>query len=309
MEGVVDPVTRSIYSEIGGYNHFVTEFVRVTDQLLPDHVFYKYSPELYNSGRTTEGHPVYVQLLGGKPEWLAVNAARVVQLGASGIDLNFGCPAKTVNRHDGGAALLQKPSRLFDIITSVRKAVEDKVPVTAKVRLGFMDKSLSNEIALAVAEAGAASLTVHARTKLEGYQPPAHWEYIAQMKEQVAGRVPVVANGDIWSLADYIRCCEVSGCKDVALGRGAIAKPDLALEIQAYQMATQVEALPWSQIQTDWLNKFIDRSEQAKGPRFAITRTKQWLKLMGRQYDEAVGQFENIKRLQDLDELRAQIRS
>lgn len=301
MEGVVDPVIRAIYSEIGGYDKFVTEFVRVTDRLLPDHVFLKYCPELLTGGRTKEGHPVYVQLLGGKPEVLAENARRVYELGAPGIDLNFGCPAKTVNRHDGGAALLQRPTRLFDIITSIKKAVENQVPVTAKVRLGFMDKSLVNEIALAVADAGASSLTVHARTKLEGYKPPAHWEFIAQMKQVVAGRVPVIANGDIWCLEDYIRCREVSTCEDVALGRGAIARPDLALEIKMGQV------LGWDNIEKDWLGKFIDMSDAAKGAHFASTRTKQWLKFLGREYPKAASQFEAIKRLTELSQIKQQL--
>ena len=110
MEGVVDPVIRALYSKIGGYDQFVTEFVRVTDKLLPDKVFFRYAPELKTSGRTAEGVPVYVQILGGKAEWMAENAAAVARLGAPGLDINFGCPAKTVNRHDGGASLLQKPA-------------------------------------------------------------------------------------------------------------------------------------------------------------------------------------------------------
>lgn len=308
MEGVVDPVIRKIYSKIGGFDRFVTEFVRVTDRLLPDHVFFKYSPELRHGGRTAEGIPVFVQLLGGQPQPLAWNADRAVQLGAPGIDLNFGCPAKTVNRHDGGAALLQNPTRLYDVISAVKTSVQDRVPVTAKVRLGFMDKSLVNEIASAVAEAGPASLIVHARTKIEGYRPPAHWEFIAKMKEVIAGRVPVIANGDIWCVADYRRCQEISKCEDVALGRGAMAKPDLALAIKNSTLANRYDEMNFGDLQSNWFPNFVEWSEAEKGQTFALSRAKQWLKLMSREYSEAGERFEQIKRCQQLQDLKRELR-
>ena len=124
MEGVVDWVMRDVLTRIGGIDLCVTEFIRVTDQLLPTHAIQKDCPELLNAScRTNSGTPVLVQLLGGKPEWMAQNAALAIELGAPGIDINFGCPAKTVNRHDGGAALLKDPRRIFDVVSAVRSAV------------------------------------------------------------------------------------------------------------------------------------------------------------------------------------------
>ena len=306
MEGVVDPIIRKLYSRIGGYDHFVTEFVRVSDRLLPASLFYRYSPELLTGGRTAEGYPVFVQILGGQPAVIAENAALAKELGAPGIDLNFGCPAKTVNRHDGGAALLQKPERLFDIISSVKRAVGSEMPVTAKVRLGFNDKSLCDEIAQAVAEAEATSITIHARTKIEGYKPPAHWEYIARMKEVIRGKIPVIANGDIWSLADYIKCKEITGCARVALGRGAFSKPDLALLIKAYANGETQPEMSWGELHESWLGHFIAQSAQVNEP-FAIRRTKQWVKFLGREYEGAKQSFENIKRCQTLQEIKSQL--
>jgi tRNA-dihydrouridine synthase C len=193
MEGVLDWTLRELLSEIGGVDRMVTEFVRVTDKLLPDHVFHKYSPELAQGGRTRTGCPVYIQLLGGQPEPLAENAARAAELGAPGIDLNFGCPAKTVNRHDGGATLLKEPERLFRVLTAVRASVPARIPVTAKVRLGFDHKDFHREIAEAAERGGAAHIVVHARTKSEMYTPPAHWHYIKSISRQwrdlVGGRL------------------------------------------------------------------------------------------------------------------------
>ena len=115
MEGVVDAVMRDQLTRLGGYERCVTEFVRVSQTLLPKRVFIRYSPELQQGGVTASGTPVFLQLLGSDPELMAANAERAAQLGAPGIDLNFGCPAKTVNRSQGGAALLRSP----DLIRSI----------------------------------------------------------------------------------------------------------------------------------------------------------------------------------------------
>ena len=106
MEGVTDWAMRDLLTEVGGIDQCVTEFLRITDTLMPPSVFEKNCPELKTGSRTRSGTPVFIQLLGGQAEPLAMDAARAVDLGALGIDLNFGCPAPTVNRHDGGATLL-----------------------------------------------------------------------------------------------------------------------------------------------------------------------------------------------------------
>lgn len=293
MEGVVDPVVRELLTAIGGIDQCVTEFVRVTDKLLPDHVFYKYSPELKTGGKTAAGVECYVQLLGGQPGPMAENADKVYQLGAPGLDLNFGCPAKTVNRHDGGAALLKNPLRLFDIISSIKKVVPKDFPVTAKVRLGFEDKTLVEEIARAVSEARAHRLTVHARTKVEGYKPPAHWEFIARMKE--VSTVPVIANGDIWTVEEYIRCREISGCENVALGRSLIARPDLGLQIKAHVSGVAYQSLSWNQILNGFLPRFLKESLDFRHEKYAVNRMKQLLKMLKPAYPSAGLAFETLK--------------
>ena len=299
MEGVVDYTVRDLFTRIGGYDHCVTEFIRVTQHLLPPKVFYRDCPELLHGGCTRAGIPVYVQLLGGNPSLLGENAAVAESLGALGIDLNFGCPAKTVNRHDGGATLLKKPHRLFDIITSVKKSVN--IPVTAKVRLGFDNKDLSQDIARAVDEAGATQLTIHARTKVEGYTPPAHWEFIALMKEVVT--VPIVANGDLWTLQDYIRCRSITGCEDVALGRSALSKPDLANEIKAFVYGHNWKPISFRELLERWVPPFLKMSREQRGDLYALNRFKQWLRFLRRHYTDAEKLFENIKRKQTLEEI------
>lgn len=289
MEGVLDWVLREMLGEVGGLDRLVTEFVRVTDKLLPDHVFHRYAPELLNGGRVRSGQPVFVQLLGGQPGPMAENAARASELGAPGVDLNFGCPAKTVNRHDGGATLLKTPRRLFDVAASVRAAVPDALPVTAKVRLGFDHKEYHREIAQALEEAGVQHIVVHARTKTEMYTPPAHWTYIRSMRE---GRtVPFLANGEIWSVADYGRCREAAGVTKVALGRGIVARPQLALEIRrALGEDQEVEEFD----SAAFLDQFFQRSLAFRGPEYALARLKQMLRYWSRD-PKFMDAFQRIK--------------
>jgi len=291
MEGVVDVHMRDMMTQITGYDLCVTEFVRVSQTLAPRDWFLKYCPEIENGCVTDHGVPVHLQLMGGEADVVAENAVFAVrELGVTGIDLNFGCPAKTVNRHMAGAALLQWPQKLYDITAATVKALDGAVPLSAKMRLGFEDKSLALENAQALAAAGAQKLTVHARTKLEGYKPPAHWEWIARIREAVD--IPVVANGEIWTPEDGAKCREVSGCPDIMIGRGAIARPSLAREIKGGTFAHWPEVLGWLQ---DYCSKMID----TKRPKWGEGRMKQWIKLLGRTYPEAKTLFAEIKTLTD----------
>jgi len=160
MEGVIDAPMRRLMTDIGGYTRCVTEFVRVTNVLLPERVFRKFCPELSQGGVTDAGVPVYTQLLGSDPQALAINAVRAVELGAPGIDLNFGCPAKTVNNSMGGSILLREPSQVATIVASVRQAVPSETPVTAKIRLGYDNAESLPEIVDGIRAAGATEKTV-----------------------------------------------------------------------------------------------------------------------------------------------------
>jgi tRNA-dihydrouridine synthase C len=293
MEGVVDFVMRDLLTRIGGVDLCVTEFIRVTDRALPDSEFFKYCPELRTGGKTAAGVPVMLQLLGGKPDVVAENASRAAQLGALGIDLNFGCPAKTVNRHDGGAALLKNPERIHDVVSATRQATPAVLPVTAKVRLGFDSKDRHLEIAQAAESGGADWLTVHARTRDEGYRPPAHWEYIARMREAV--KIPVIANGEIWTCEDYHRARSVSGCRHVMIGRGLMSTPDLGRRLKSDGHAAE-----WSEVRS-WVLEFAEASRVFRSEAYAVSRLKQWLKALARTYPDAATAFDNTKRFEALE--------
>lgn len=309
MDGLTDVYAREILTGIGGYDLCVTEFLRVTDTLFPRRVFYRRFPELnqelnpeQKTSYTKSGTPVFLQLLGSDPIAMAENAAKAIQLGALGIDLNFGCPAKTVNRRNGGASLLKYPERIHQLVTSVRKAVPDEIPVTAKMRLGYDDQSLAHDNALAIQDGGAKWVTIHARTRSDGYRPPAYWSALAPITEKLS--IPVIANGEIWSVNDYFNCKEQSGCRSVMLGRGAMVKPDLALQIK-YSLDVshnkdKLDSLSWQEI-CQLLNQLYHLMTQnpEMQERFIAPRLKVWIKWLMPSYNAAEEIFNELKRIKD----------
>ncbi len=205
MEGVMDHDMRDLLTGINTFDLCVTEFVRVTDTLLPNRVFYRTCPELRQGAKTSSGTPVRMQLLGSSPEYMALNAERAVKLGSPGIDINFGCPSKTVNKHRGGAILLRETDQLYAIVKAVRAAVPSSLPVTAKIRLGYEDKSQFLDNARAIEQAGASELAVHARTKAEGYRPPPIGNTLAKFAKTCAFQsLPMAKSGTMTMLCAAI---------------------------------------------------------------------------------------------------------
>jgi tRNA-dihydrouridine synthase C len=301
MEGVIDHTMRDLLTSLGSIDRCVTEFVRVSDRLLPPRVFYRFCPELHSGGRTAAGVPVYVQILGGRANVVADNAARAAALGAPGVDLNFGCPAKTVNKSDGGAILLREPARVARIVEAVRRAVPVGVPVTVKTRLGFEDPSLFEDIVRGIGEAGATELTVHARTRRQGYRPPAFWDEIAKARQWLA--IPVIANGEIWSVEDALRCRDSSGCPDLMLGRGTLCRPDLARLIRARDQGEDAPPMDWSAVLALVL-RLLDLNLAHYDAAYAPNQVKQWLIYLRHYYPQAALLFEGIKRERDPVALR-----
>ncbi|EPC02822.1 hypothetical protein L861_23700 [Litchfieldella anticariensis FP35 = DSM 16096] len=300
MEGVIDAHTRALLTAAPGFDWTVTEFVRVVDARLPPRVFLKHCPEL-NHARvaTPSGIPVHLQLLGSDPEALAANARQAMQLGAVSLDLNFGCPAKLVNRHDGGASLLRDPLRVRHAVAAVHRAVDDSIPVTAKIRLGFADRRLALECARAAEDGGASHLVVHGRTRDEGYRPPAHWEWIGRIRRHLS--IPVIANGDIWSLEDYWKARTLSGCEDVMLGRGALADPWLASRIRHWQCTGERLAETNWQTRAEILCAYAALQRNILPDRVVVSLLKQWLNHMRTRDTEAARRFQELRRLTELE--------
>lgn len=323
MEGVVDYYMRELLTGIGGYDLCVTEFLRVTNTQYPNQVFYRICPEINPDtvsenipnndsemaepfptsstcsimcSKTKSNVPVHLQLLGQNAQMMALNAAKAVSLGVAGIDLNFGCPAKTVNRHKGGAALLNEPDELANIIANVRAAMPSDVRLSVKMRLGWNSTDNAVMLAKLVEQAGANELAVHARTKAQGYKPPVHWHIIADIRQALS--INVVANGDVIDINSYHQCKQVTGCEDVMIGRGALMNPFLAFNIK-----NGIEDKPkWGDVVSQLMYK-KEMMKDSKDEKYFPSRTKQWLNYLRQTFPEAERDFSRVRLMQTSEQI------
>lgn len=279
---------REILTEINDYDLCVTEFVRVTDQLLPPHVFHRLCPELHQDSQTMAGVPVHVQLLGQHPKWMAENAIQAASLGAKGIDLNFGCPAKAVNKSNGGASLLKEPELIYQVVKATREAVPEHIPVSAKIRLGWEHPDECFEIVDAIEQAKADELTVHARTKTGGYKASEiKWDYINQIRQKTT--LPLIANGEIWNYQDGQDCIKTTGIDSLMVCRGAFNVPNLGNVVKHNH-----QPMPWQEVIALLLRYSEFEIEGDKGLYYP-NRVKQWFVYLRKEYPEAEELFREIR--------------
>ncbi|MBS4162887.1 tRNA-dihydrouridine(16) synthase [Candidatus Protochlamydia amoebophila] len=242
MEGVGDRSFRKAMASVGGFDEACTEFMRVPSNA---HV-----PSLANRYEANETFPIpqAAQLMGSDPELMAEMARAVERRGAQRIDLNCGCPSNTVTGRGAGSSLLKEPDHLYKVAKSMVEAVN--VPVTAKLRSGFTDTSLFHDNLLAAQASGIKYLTLHPRTKVDGYGPPAKWELIAQAKQLL--KIPVVGNGDILTVQDALNMLKQTKCDGLMIGRGSVINPFIFHEIKSHFSAQPFEK-KW-----DVFSRYID---------------------------------------------------
>ena len=304
MDGITNWFMRDFLTRMQPWSYCVTEFLRVSNDIPPVKVFHREVPELITNCVTSAGVPVQVQLLGGNPERLALTAERAIKLGAKGVDLNFGCPAPTVNKHDGGATLLKYPERIKEIVSAVRSAVPPQYPVSAKLRLGWECSDDIYRNAQAAEAGGASWITIHGRTKAQGYKPPADWRRIGKTRAMLS--VPVVANGDISTLEDLRRCQDETGCTHFMIGRGALAEPGfLSLAAKTLNLPFDRSTKIFDDDIAVW--RLLFKQLALKGAEYGdselktLCRIKLWLNLASRA--GVVSWFGKVKRAASLGEL------
>lgn len=302
MQGVLDPLTRQLLTSINEYDLCVSEFVRVVDRRLSPKSFYRLCPELHNNGYTESGTPVRVQILGQHPEWLAVNAERAIELGSHGVDLNCGCPSKTVNGSQGGASLLKDPELIYRATKAMREAVPMEQVVSVKVRLGWDSADQAFEIADAVQQGGANEIAIHGRTKKDGYRAERiNWKKIYEIQQRL--EIPVIANGEIWSYESAKNCQEVTACNRIMIGRGALNTPNLSKMIRYNE-----PKMSWQAVLA-LLNRYVQMEVPIDNTLYQMARIKQWLKFLMKEYDEAKALFEIIKTQMTNEEVVLAIRN
>ncbi len=223
MEGVGDRCFRKAMAAIGGFDEAVTDFIRV-----PTCGHVQSLAKVYDADETFP-IPLAAQIMGGDSFLMAAMAKEIELRKARRIDLNCGCPSNTVTGRGAGSSLLKQPSLLHEVAKAMVDAVS--VPVTVKMRSGFDDTSLFRENLLAAEESGIAFLTLHPRTKADGYGPPARWDLIAEAKSFL--KIPVVGNGDIIQVEDALRMLKETKCDALMIGRGSIMDPFIFQKIRA----------------------------------------------------------------------------
>lgn len=224
MEGVGDRCFRKAMASIGGFDEAVRDFLRVPRNA---HV---YSLAKVYEAEELGAIPLAAQLMGSDPELMAAMARQMQKRGAPRIDLNCGCPSNTVTGRGAGSSLLKDPDFLHEVAKAVVQAVT--IPVTLKMRSGYEDTSLFLENLSAAQESGVRYITLHPRTKVDGYGPPARWDLIAEAKAYL--KIPLVGNGDILTVQDALDMLRQTNCDGLMIGRGSIINPFLFHEIKAH---------------------------------------------------------------------------
>jgi tRNA-dihydrouridine synthase B len=238
MAGVTDVVFRSICKELGA-DVMVTEFVSSEGIIRKDERTRKYTEF------TDEQRPVGVQLFGADGERMGEAARKIIDWKQPDfIDINFGCPVNKVVSKNGGSSLLKDCPVLASVASGVAKAVGDQVPVTAKIRIGWDEQSINApDVCRILQDCGMQAVSVHGRTRAQGYRGDANWEVIDACAHAVT--IPVIGNGDLNSGADLVHRRETSAVSGVMIGRAAMQNPWIFREAKHY-LATGEELPPVS---------------------------------------------------------------
>ncbi len=220
MAGVTGKALRKLVHELnfGSCGLYYTEFASVEGLVRKN----KPTLRLIEKSAIDCESPFAIQLYGISPTNMALAAQIAVEHGADIVDINAGCPAQKVVKKGGGADLLKKPLLIGEIVQSVKKVVS--VPVTVKIRIGWDEKSINMEEVIRIIEqAGADCITIHGRTRNQGFKDEADWDKIKRAKELLA--IPVVGNGDISDISSFESRFYPSGVNAVMIGRGILRDP------------------------------------------------------------------------------------
>ncbi|MBE9222851.1 tRNA dihydrouridine synthase DusB [Cyanobacterium stanieri LEGE 03274] len=234
LSGVTDLVFRRLVRRYAPESMTYTEMVNATELSQM-----KKLPRLMDIA--PDEQPISIQLFDCRPDFMAQAAIKAVKEGAQTVDINMGCPVNKITKRGGGSKLLREPEVAIALVQEVKRAVD--VPVTVKTRLGWNDQEINIiEFAQRMEEAGADMITIHGRTREQGYTGKARWEFIAEVKKRLT--IPVIANGDIFSLEDALRCLQVTQADGVMCSRGTLGYPFLVGEIDYFLKTGEMPTYP-----------------------------------------------------------------
>jgi len=223
LAGVTDKIFRKFIRRWAPDSLLFTEMINATSLKLG------YGLEKINQISNEEG-PVGIQLFDNRPNSIADAAKESESLGAYIIDINMGCPVKKIAKKGGGSALLKDPSLAVELVKQISRAV--KIPVSVKTRIGwsYKDKNIIDFL-LRLQDAGANMFTIHGRTREQGFNGKADWQFIRKLKEEL--EIPLIANGDIYNVKDAIECLKITKADGIMIGRGILGSPWIIGEIDS----------------------------------------------------------------------------
>jgi tRNA-dihydrouridine synthase C len=265
MEGVGDACFRKASASIGGFDEAVRDFLRV-----PTNAHVKSLSKVYMADELSP-IPLAAQIMGSDPELMGAMAQELVLRGASRIDVNCGCPSNTVTGRGAGSSLLKDPNVLHEVAKAVVDAVS--IPVTLKMRSGYEDISLFEENVLAAESSGVRYITLHPRTKVDGYGPPAKWELIARAKSLL--KIPLVGNGDILTVENALEMLRITKCDALMIGRGSVINPFLFHQIRAH-FAGEIYIPKWEDL-SRYLDLYLANLSPEAPMRLRVNKLKQLL--------------------------------
>ena len=291
MAGITDKPMRRIVNEKSG-----NDVALVSEMVAINALSRKNSKTYRIADVRDEPYPVIVQLVGADAALFADAAQLAAELGAAGIDINMGCPVRKIITGGAGSALMKNPEQAAKIIQSVKNAV--KLPVSVKFRKGWDNNSVNAaEFAKMCEDSGAEFITVHGRTRAQGYSGVADWNIIAEVKSAV--KIPVVGNGDVTSPQTAENMIKQTGCDGVMIGRAALGAPWLAGEIAAYlKTGAAMQKISAQEIKNTLL-KHISMLSEYYGEKLALALSRKYVCWYSKNFRDAKRFRENYMKIND----------
>lgn len=299
MAGITDkPMRRMVHAKSGGDVALISEMVAINALSRKNAKTYRIADV------RDEPYPVIVQLVGADEVLFADAAQLAAELGAAGIDINMGCPVRKIITGGAGSALMKNPEQAAKIIKSVKNAV--KLPVSVKFRKGWDNNSVNaTDFAKMCEASGAEFITVHGRTRAQGYSGTADWNIIKEVKTAV--KIPVVGNGDVTSPQSAAEMIKQTGCDGVMIGRAALGAPWLTGEIAKYLKTGSLPQKQPAQEVKNTLLEHISLLTEYYGEKLALALSRKYVCWYSKNFHDAKRFRENYMKINDYQAAVAEI--
>lgn len=299
MAGITDkPMRRMVHAKSGGDVALISEMVAINALSRKNAKTYRIADV------RDEPYPVIVQLVGADEVLFADAAQLAAELGAAGIDINMGCPVRKIITGGAGSALMKNPEQAAKIIKSVKNAV--KLPVSVKFRKGWDNNSVNaTDFAKMCEASGAEFITVHGRTRAQGYSGTADWNIIKEVKSAV--KIPVVGNGDVTSPQSAAEMIKQTGCDGVMIGRAALGAPWLTGEIATYLKNGSLPQKQPAQEVKNTLLEHISLLTEYYGEKLALALSRKYVCWYSKNFRDAKRFRENYMKINDYQAAVAEI--